>query len=104
MNEEVKQCGICKKALVKRQKVYCGINCRAVAAGRAPGPKRQINCICAFCGKNYTLKKSQAIRSKYCSRKCQGWGVYNIRAERKLRDMGFSEEEILKIKKEQGAA
>lgn len=83
MTRESKTCFECKKVLVGRQKRFCCNTCKRRVAGRAPGPKKHINCICGYCGINYTLRPSMARKSKYCSKMCQGRGVYAKRLERK---------------------
>ena len=65
-------CEMCPTELIKRQKRFCSVKCRNEWRKTTTRDKKQYNCFCQWCGENYTRKKSQYKRSRFCSRSCQG--------------------------------
>lgn len=75
------KCGICKAALQGRQRKYCCVVCRNTAMGRKPKGKIQFYCFCEVCGGQYTKKKSEYRKSRFCGKKCQGVNLGRIKED-----------------------
>ena len=77
-------CYNCGEILHGRQSKFCSLSCLNANRGKKKGKNTcQINCFCQWCGINYTKKKSQWKRSKFCSKSCQGYFQIDQRKKRK---------------------
>ena len=70
-----KNCLICGREFVRRGK-YCCSTCygKAISQGlENHNPAKMIDYVCAYCGKEFTLKLGSGRRT-YCSKECFGFG------------------------------